>query len=728
MVIADRNGEPLRIFLPPDEKYRFPVKLEELPPDLPRAIVASEDRSFYQHPGVDPLAVLRAMRSNLSARRVISGASTIPMQIARMTDRRPRRLSSKAIEALRAMQLTAHHSKRELLEIYLNLAPYGSNIEGVSAASWFYFGKPAKQLSIGEIALLTTLPRSPNQYDPLRDPRRSRAARNQVLDQLAERGGFDLARIDAAKRQPVPNTRRRAPFNAPHFCDFVHNRSGETSIATTLDSHLQQQVEQRLIEHVRHLRGLGVENAAVVVIDNKTREVRAFVGSAGFFERSYYGEVNGAFARRSPGSALKPFLYAKAFDEGSLVPDSYLLDIPTDYSGYVPENYDGTFRGRVTVRESLVRSLNAPAVRLLSAEGVDQFLTLLRRGGMRTLDRSASDYGLTLVLGSGEVTLLDLTNLYATLAVGGKYQPVRYLAQQPVAAGDRLFSPEATALVTEMMCDLQRPDLPRGWELTVDVPRIAWKTGTSYGHRDAWSVGFSATTTIGVWVGNFDGHGEKGISGSEHAAPLLFDLFRLIDPKSVVRAREMQGLEMIEVCSRSHEIAGPYCPHRIRVRQIAGKTHLPICSLHRQILVDAKSGARLVGGCGDTARAVARVVEVEPRELVAFRRAQHQGVEELPLLSPTCRELDGEEPPHIVSPDPTTPYRIRRDAPIETQRILLAAHASTGMERLYWYADGILLTDRATDEPAFLTPSRGKHEVTVVDNAGRSDSVVFEVR
>jgi len=584
VVVADRHGQPLRFFLPADERWRFPVRLSELPPELPKALVASEDRRFYRHFGVDPVAVVRAAWSNLKSGEVVSGASTIPMQVARMAEPGPRTLASKIRESFRALQLERRFTKDEILETYLNLTPYGGNVEGVGAAAWFYFGKEPEQLSLGEIALLTALPRSPAGYDPTLHPQAARIARNRVLRQLAARGVFPRREIAEARQQPVPRVRHRPPFAAPHFTEMVAAQlPGETRIRTTLDRRTQEIAESQVARRIRELRDLGLGNAAVVVIDNETRAVRALVGSAGFRETYFQGQVNGAVARRSPGSTLKPFLYAMAMDQGRVLPESFILDVPTDFSGYVAENYDERYRGRVTVRQALIQSLNACAVRLLSQVGLPEFQRLLLRGGLSTLDRPAGSYGLPLVLGAGEVRLVDLVNLYASLAEGGVYRPVRVVerpdlpsealtspallsqrerrensrkavisplspwergvrgvrasegreigtGKNSLAEPVRLFSPEAARAVAEILTDVQRPDLPEAWELTRDVPAVAWKTGTSYGHRDAWAVGFSARTTIGVWVGNFDGKPRKGISGSQHAGPLLFDLFRALEP------------------------------------------------------------------------------------------------------------------------------------------------------------------------------------------------------
>jgi penicillin-binding protein 1C len=758
-IVYDREGEPLRMFLPADEKYRFPVTLDEVPPELVRALIASEDRHFERHPGVDPVAMVRASWSNVRARRVVSGASTIPMQIARMAEPRRRSLGSKLIESLRALQLTAHYSKRELLEIYVNLAPYGSNIEGVGAASYFYFGKEPRRLSLGEIALLTTLPRSPNRYDPFRDPLAARNARDRVLAQLYERGAFTSKEIAEARRQQLPGKRRRVPFSAPHWCELARREAPTDSrLHTTLDPRVQRIVQQRASARVAEMRSRGVENAAVVVIDNATREVRALVGSADFSARGD-GQNNGAVARRSPGSALKPFLYAKAIDDGRLVPETYLLDIPTDYSGYVAENYDGTYRGRVTTRDALIQSLNAPAVHLVSELGVDSLLTTLRRGGLRTLDRSAADYGLPLILGAGEVRLLDLTNLYATLAEGGIHRPVRLLRENqsavgsrrsagdhhpssenagpfllptadrrpPTIPGERLFSAESTALITDVLCELRRPDMPQGWELTADTPRIAWKTGTSYGHRDAWSIGFTSRYTIGVWIGNFDGHGVKGLSGSEDAAPLLFDLFRAIDRSSVAR-RATPRIESIEVCALSHELPTPHCRERVSITRIAGVSRLGSCTIHRQLIVDARTGERLIGACIGTRPSISRVFAIDPPELVSYRRANGEQVTMLPPVSASCRDVDAEQRPRIVSPDPSTPYRIRRDAPLQYQEIRLAAESGSDVASLYWYQDGVLIATQRPERSVFVRPTAGLHRIAVVDDMGRAHSVTYEVK
>ncbi|MGH7820525.1 MAG: penicillin-binding transpeptidase domain-containing protein, partial [Candidatus Binatia bacterium] len=432
------------------------------------------------------------------------------------------------------------------------------------------------------------------------------------------------------------------------------------------------------------------------------------------------GQVNGAIARRSPGSTLKPFLYARAIDEGRVAPDSFLLDVPSDFSGYVAENYDGRYRGRVTVREALVDSLNASAVRLLAESGLSEFIGLLRRGGLSTLDRPAAEYGLPILLGGGEVTLLDLTNLYAALAEGGLYRPVR-LTEGPAAEPTPLFSAEAAELVTRILTEVKRPDLPAAWHLTRDVPQVAWKTGTSYGHRDAWAVGFSGRFSIGVWVGSFDGRGRKGISGAEHAGPILFDLFRAIEAGGA-RIPERPGLRIVpvEVCAGSHELPGAWCPARIAVPAIPGRTRFGRCALHRRVFVDRESGRLLAGGCLGRRAYRAEVITVFPAELMAWWRAQGQAVALPPPLHEDCRDSPSGDAPRIVSPGAATPYRIRADAPAVFQKIPLVARAAPTVGRLWWYENGELLAAAAPGDALFVSPARGRHRLVVVDDSGRS--------
>ncbi|EFL49733.1 penicillin-binding protein 1C [Solidesulfovibrio fructosivorans JJ]] len=727
-VVAARNGTPLRLYLAPDDAWRFPVKLAAVSPILPRLIIAAEDKRFYDHPGVDPLAVVRAAFSNLRAGRVVSGGSTLTMQLARLADPKPRTLAAKIEEALAALALERKLPKRAILERYLNMAPYGGNIVGVGAASMFYCGKTPDRLSLAEAALLTVLPRAPFALDPTKHPQNAKAARDRLLTALARRGVITAAAADQAKRVPVPKRLYQPPFFAPQFCDMARDEAGALPrVDTTLDPETQKAATDILRGRKAWLASQGIGAVAAVVLDPASHEVLAMVGSTDFFGDTRFGQINGATIRRSPGSALKPFLYAYAMDQGLVFPQSQILDIPTGFGNYSPKNYDGHFRGRVTTEQALVTSLNVPAVRLLNTVGTSPFLELLRRGGLSSLDQPAAHYGLSLILGGGEVTLLALTNLYADLAGGGEHRPPRLLRDTPSVPAIRLFSPEACALVTEMLTKVERPDLPTSWERALAVPAVAWKTGTSYGHRDAWAVGYSAGRVIGVWVGNMDGTPVSGISGTVYAGPILFELFRALEPHgSRLAAPPGLNIREIEVCAESRQLPGPDCPRRVTAKIIPGVTRLGPCPVHHRLLVDAVSGLALSGDCLATHAAKSVTVTSYPAELVSWWRGVGIPFVPPPGPEPGCGAPRGEGP-RIVSPSPGTPYVYRRDAPAAFQRIALTADAPAGSRRLSWYVDGTLTAQGAPGATLFWQPSPGSHRLVAVDDQGRADAVTVHI-
>ncbi|MGE4291635.1 MAG: penicillin-binding protein 1C [Desulfovibrio sp.] len=733
-LVLDRQNEPLRAFLAPDGQWRFPVELHEVSPVMRAALLRSEDRWMRWHPGVNPLAILRAAWDNLLSGRIVSGGSTLAMQVARLAEPRPRTLRSKLVEAFRALQLRWNHDSDEILEFWLNMAPFGGNIVGVGAASRMYFHKTPDRLSLGEAALLTALPRSPNSYDPVRHPDAARAVRERVLERLD--GLFPAKELAQASEEPLPKTLTPLPLRAPHFALEALSRLPGPRPRTSLDPRAQRLAEEALRARINGLRAQGIDSAAVVALDTATREVRALVGSPAFFDDEHSGQINGALIRRSPGSTLKPFLYAQAMDLGLIYPEALLLDIPTDYAGYAPENYDGSFRGAVSAQFALAHSLNVPAVRLLGSVGLERFLELLRNGGLTTLDKPAGHYGLPLILGGGEVTLLGLANLYATLASGGLHQRVRFAPVQADAPeslltsdGKRLFSPEACFLTTGILAQVERPDMPKAWALTSAAPEVAWKTGTSFGHRDAWAMGFSGKYTIGVWVGNPDGHAVKGISGARHAGPLLFDLFRLLE-ENAARLPDFGPLNLdeVELCAASRKLPGPYCEKRLTATILPGRTLLEQDDWTQRIFVDNITGERLAGDCLAAHEHHAEIFVRLPPGLAAWRESAGLPVDKLPPLARDCSALPEADGPRIVSPDPATPYRLRPDAPAEYQRIPLAADASPDTRELFWFLDGRLVSAARPGIPLFLPPpGKGEHKIAVQDDQGRTDSLLFNV-
>nr|WP_244641863.1 penicillin-binding protein 1C [Chelatococcus reniformis] len=529
-VVLDRDGRLLRPFTTAAGRWRLPVTAAEVDPRYLAMLEAFEDGRFRAHPGVDPLALLRAAGQWLSHGHVVSGASTLTMQVARLLEpREDRTLGAKLRQMVRAVELERRLSKTEILSAYLTLAPYGGNIEGVRAASFVYFGKEPRRLSVAEAALLVALPQSPETRRPDRGPRLARAARDRVLARAVRAGVLGEAEAAAARLEPVPRARRPLPMLAPHLSEQALAADPTSRvIRLTLDGRLQASLEALLSERVAAAGPLL--SGAIVVIDNATGEVRAHVGSPDYFAAERAGAVDAARALRSPGSALKPFIYALAFENGIAHPETMMDDRPSRYGGYVPENFDMAFQGTVTARKALQQSLNLPAVELLSELGPPRLLARLRGSGAAVAVPKDSAPGLAIGLGGVGIRLVDLARLYVAFTRGGSVPPLRWRADRVAEPGTerRLCDPVSAWYVADILRGAPPP-------LNAAPGRIAYKTGTSYGYRDAWAAGFDRRHTIAVWVGRPDNGAVPGLVGRLVAAPVLFDAFSRIgsDPEPI---------------------------------------------------------------------------------------------------------------------------------------------------------------------------------------------------
>ncbi|NLY74183.1 MAG: penicillin-binding protein 1C [Firmicutes bacterium] len=719
-LVFDADGKLLRAFTAPDGIWRISTSLDQISPVLQKFLIAYEDQLFYRHPGVNPLAIIRAYRQNKAAGRIVAGGSTITMQIARMSEPKERTWYHKLVEIARAIQLEQRFGKRRLLEIYFNIAPYGGNIEGVAAASWLYFGKEPTQLSHGEAALLAALPNSPSRLRPDLYPERARRARDKVLGIVYRKGLITKREYEEALAEPVPDARRELPFIAPQFCQELKDKyPGKPRIYSTLKLNRQLLAETLLKEHLKGLDGQGISNGAVVIIDNRSRALLAAVGSADFFDNAAQGQVNGYRAPRSPGSALKPFVYALGFEHGVITPQHYLEDVPIDFSGgYSPENFDKKFNGIVSAREALGRSLNVPVINVLLMLGENGLYPLLRRINLSTV--AADDrYGLTIALGGCEVTLIELTALYSALANGGIYRAPQLTLEQPQNPSTRLFSAGAAYLVTEILSEISRPDLPACWEFT-SLPKIAWKTGTSYGYRDAWSIGYNPRYTIGVWIGNFSGEGRPGLIGAEAAAPLLFDLFNKVDSGEQGWFTSPATVDTRQVCAVSGLVPGRYCENLITESYLTDCSPDQECSFHQSYLLDPRSGYRLPPHYHSSTNAVEKTFIKWPPRIAAWREANGYPVERIPPLIPEWQRLQPGQAPVIRSPSENYVYHLREGIALEFQKICLEAAAANDVHKLYWFVDGKLLGVVAPGERLFYMPEVGGHRVVCQDDQGRS--------
>ncbi|MDJ0946988.1 MAG: penicillin-binding protein 1C [Kiloniellales bacterium] len=522
-VVADREGRPLRIFLSPDQALRLPAAIGDVDPRYLRMLVAYEDKRFHDHPGVDPLALLRAVWQLVRHGRVISGASTLTMQAARLLAPRPRTFSAKLIEMARALQLEWRYDKAEILGLYLTLAPFGGNVEGVRAAGLAYLGRAPLHLTLAEAALLVALPQAPSRLRPDRFPEAARQARNRVLDRTAAALALTPAELAAAKAAPLSAARRPLPFAAPHLAERLRRvQPGAAVIGTTIDGGLQRRLEA-LVK--RRARGLGpAASAAVLVVDGRDRAVLAYLGSADFHDAARAGQVDMVSALRSPGSTLKPFIYGLAFERGLAHPRTLVEDAPRVFGGYAPRNFGKTHHGLVSLSRALQLSLNVPAVAVLDSLGPVAFAEALRRCGVTLRFPGGDRPGLPLALGGVGTRLEDLARLYAALGTDGRVRPLRLTRNaKPDGRVAPLLGPGAREEVAAILAEAPRPP---GFRRTPgDRREIAFKTGTSYGFRDAWALGFDARYTVAVWLGRPDGTPSPGRFGLNTAAPLLFEVF-----------------------------------------------------------------------------------------------------------------------------------------------------------------------------------------------------------
>jgi penicillin-binding protein 1C len=519
----------LRGFLTAEGKWRLPIEPEKVDPLYRRMLVAAEDSRFAWHSGVDPLAMLRAAAQLALRGHIVSGASTLTMQVARLLERHPRSLSAKLGEMAKALALDRTLSKEQILRLYLTLAPFGGNLEGVRATSLAYFGKEPARLSAAECALLVAIPRSPERLRPDHHPEAARAGRDRVLLRMAAAGVISAPTLAEARAEDVPRVRLAMPFRAPHLARALRNEDPvATSHRTTIDSLLQQRVEDLL---KREVLALDAEaSIAAMIVENRDRRILTYAGNADFTAVARRGTLDMARAVRSPGSALKPFIYAMAFDRLIIHPETVLEDRPRHFGDYAPSDFDGRFQGDVSARQALQYSLNLPAVAVLDRLGPARFTAALAAAGVRLhLPEPTTDPGLAVALGGAGITLADLVRLYAALSNGGEVRPLRYRSDEPPVAGTPIFGPLAAWYVNDILAEAPPPPgvLPAE---TRRGRRLAFKTGTSYGFRDFWAIGYDPEVTIGVWAGRPDGTPMPGRSGRLTAAPILFKIADLLGP------------------------------------------------------------------------------------------------------------------------------------------------------------------------------------------------------
>jgi penicillin-binding protein 1C len=746
-VVLDRDGELLGATIAADGQWRFGVA-NEVPERFVQAITCFEDRRFFLHPGVDPLALSRALVQNLRAGRVVSGGSTLTMQVVRLSRRgRPRTYLEKAVEAVLALRLSLSLSKREVLGLHAAYAPFGGNTVGLDAAAWRYYGRPPERLSWAETATLAVLPNAPSLIHPGRNRDRLLGRRNRLLDALERRGVIDSMTAELGKQEPLPASPAPVPRLAPHLLERVRAeegrlawRTGEGSpwVRTTLSRDVQTRANAVLARHGRRLSANGVHNAAALVAEVESGRILAYVGNLSRFDLSDRGHwVDVVPAPRSTGSILKPLLFAAMLDAGEVLPGQLVADVPTRIGSFHPENFDRSYAGAVPAERALARSLNVPAVRLLRAYGTDRFTVLLRRLGLTTLDRGGAHYGLSLILGGAEATLFDVTGVYAGLGrlvgraereepLGGAFHPLAYLSDPPPAGRtmaaevDPPIGPGAAWLTLEAMLEVERPGDEFAWRAFSSSRRIAWKTGTSYGFRDAWAVGVTPRHVVGVWVGNADGEGRPGLTGYSAAAPILFDIFDGL-PGHGWFAEPAQDLVEIDVCARSGMRRGRHCADARRRAVPPAGLETPPCSYCRLVHLDERREWQVHGDCERVARIRAVPWFVLPPAMETHYRLQHADYRPLPPLRPDCQAAaGGRGTPSLafVSPkeDATVYVPVELDGSLG--RVVFEAAHREAATTVYWHLDGTYEGETRDIHQMALAPGPGDHVLVLVDENG----------
>ena len=717
-IVRDRNGKLLRVALSTDQKFRIWTPLQKISPDLINATLRYEDKYYSKHPGVNPIALARCAFNLVRFRHATAGGSTITMQLARLRFHLyTRSFSGKLEQIFRALELERHFSKDEILEAYLNLAPYGRNIEGIGAASLIYFDKPAAQLSGPESVALSVIPQSPSRRALFvgRD--------NRSVDQ-AQANWYDRTQGDVrglSGREFRARVQRDGKFVAPHFVQQILEKArGRDEIVTTLDLERQRALERRIADYVMWGQNRGFQNAAALLVDTRTMEVLAQVGSADFDKIDINGQIDGTRSLRSPGSTLKPFVYALALEQGLIHPLSILADAPRSFGDYNPENFDREFLGPIRACDALARSRNIPAVELTSHLAHPTFYQFLKKSGVQ-LPKAESFYGLALPLGGEEVSMQDLVRLYSALANNGEMRPLRYVTRDPIPPPKKIFTPEAAFLTLEMLGNVPRPEMNCA-DGAHSAP-VYWKTGTSHGFRDAWSIAVFDHYVLGVWVGNFDGRANPGFIGRTAAAPLLFqiiDTLRASRPEPVVPHLPPPGanLKRVEFCALSGDLPNDHCTQRVEGWFIPGMSPIKTCEVHREVLVDKASGLRVPVDDG-TRELQREVYEFWPGDILKlFEQAGVPRKTPPPFLPETGSELVGRtgHSPRIVSP------ANKEIVLASAKTVPLRAKVDGDVQKIYWFAGKKFIGQAGPNEFVGWDADAGEFELTALDDHGRAAS------
>lgn len=743
-VVEARDGTLLGARIAEDGQWRFPAS-SAVPEKFEKALLTFEDKYFYFHPGINPVAFVRAFRDNLKAKKIVSGGSTITMQVARLSRKsKPRTYPEKIIEILQAVKLEIFRSKKNILKMYTSNAPFGGNIVGLDAAAWRYTGKTTGNITWAEAAAFAVLPNSPSLVYPGKNQELLKNRRNELLKKLFEREYFDSLTLVLSLDEPVPGEYKPLPSISPHITDLFFIRNKGERIRTTIDPELQERAAEFINSNQKQLSENFIFNSAAIIVDVPTGEVLAYIGNSTDKSHSSNGnDVDLIGAKRSTGSILKPLLYAGMLGSGEILPNTLIPDIPIRYPGFTPKNFDQSYSGAVQAGSALSQSLNIPAVGMLKKYTEERFLELLKTIGFKTFDKPADHYGLSLILGGGETSLWELTGVYASLSRTlrvfndkKKYFRDNYHPPVLIIPGMKkeeevteVFPPLSAAsiwLTYEALKKVNRPETETGWQYFSSTPELAWKTGTSFGFRDAWAVGTTPDYVIGVWAGNADGEGRPGLTGITAAAPILFRLVGLMK-SSRWFTPPYEELTAVTICKQSGYRAGPDCRDKEEIQVCINGLRSEVCPFHRIIHLNKTASKQVTADCVPVGEIINESWFVLPPAMEFFYRQKHPEYKPLPPFETGCKTGKDISMMEFIYPTQGIRIFIPRDQTGELTRVISEIVHRIPSKKVFWHLDEKYFAATKYIHQAEIYAAAGKHLLTIVDEDGNTIKCSFYI-
>lgn len=726
-VVTDRNEELLGARIASDGQWRFPPR-NTTPEKIKECLITFEDKHFYHHWGVNPFAIGRAFYQNVKNKRIVSGGSTLTMQTIRLARNESRTFREKLIEMIWATRLEFRASKEEILSMYISHAPFGGNVVGLDAAAWRYFGHSADDLSWAESAMLAVLPNAPAMIHLSKGRKTLLDKRNRLLKQLLEKKTIDSSTYELAISEPLPDEPHPLPHIAPYLVSrFYQERNGEYS-RSTINKGIQTQVEDLAERWSNEFGRSDIRNLAILVIDIPSNQVVAYCGNVHFDRKQGGNQVDVIQAPRSTGSILKPFLYYAMLQEGSLLPDMLLPDVPVNINGFTPQNFSMQFEGAVPASEALARSLNIPAVTMLQRYGVPKFHSFLQQIGLKTINRSSSHYGLSLILGGAEATLWDVTNAYAMMGRSLLQLPQRscslLLPTSRITESTDPFQPGAVWQTFDALKEVNRPE-EIDWKSIPSMQTIAWKTGTSYGFRDAWAVGVTPRYAVGVWVGNATGEGKPGLVGAQTAGPVLFDIFNLL-PSSSWFTRPAGIFVEAEVCRKSGHLKGRFCDETDTLLVLPAGLRTEACPYHHLVTLSANESQRIYENCANTEPTLRKSWFTLPPVWEWYYKQHHPEYKPLPPFKAGCGE-DTFQPMQFIYPPMNARIKLPKQLDGSKGFLTVELAHNNPNATVFWHLDETYQAQTQDFHKISLQPAAGKHSLTAVDGEGNTISTTFFV-